>query len=81
MDKLKVTIDFKNKLCDRLYNGVEKAENSWFDKLNEIDDIEIDYKVKMELIEDVNNVIYSVIKEMFEVPNNNIGCIKSESIS
>lgn len=61
MEKLKVTVEFQNALCDRLYNSVEKAEFEWL-KLYCSDKKEL----YGELIEGVNNAIYSVIKEFFD---------------
>lgn len=64
MEKLKVTVEFLNLFCDRLYNTVEKAEFSWAEKYG------LDKKIKSEvwnkLIEGVNNAIYSVVKEFFD---------------
>ena len=64
MEKLKVTVEFQNALCDRLYNTVEKAEFAWLEKYC------LDKKTKAtvwnDLIAEVNCAIYSVVKEFFD---------------
>lgn len=60
MDKQKVTVEFQNKFCDKLYNTVQKAEFAW---LKENCDNESKWN---DLIQAVDTAMYSVIKEFFD---------------
>lgn len=60
MEKLKVTVEFQNKFCDKLYNTVQKAEFAW---LKENCDNESKW---IDLIQAVDVAMYSVVKEFFD---------------
>lgn len=60
MEKQKVTVEFQNKFCDRLYNTVQKSEFAW---LKENCDDESKW---VDLIEAVDMAMYNVIKEFFD---------------
>ncbi len=70
MEKQKVTVEFQNKFCDRLYNTVQKAEFAW---LKENCDDESKW---VDLIQAVDMAMYNVIKEFFDNKGENKdGCM------
>lgn len=61
MEKQKVTVEFQNKFCDKLYNTVQKAEFDWLKRFAP------DKKEHWNnLIGTVDFAIYQVIKEFFD---------------
>lgn len=61
MEKQKVTVEFQNKFCDKLYNRVQHAEFNWIEKYCKDKN-----EVWAELIETVDEALYAVIKEFFD---------------
>lgn len=71
MEKQKVTVEFQNEFCDRLYNEVQKAEFEWLKKHCR------NKKAWNDLIEDVDGAIFLVISMFFE---NTIFCANNTEL-
>lgn len=60
MDKLKVTVDFQNKLCDALYNAVG---TTIFNKLR---GSSLSLKDQTMLVGEVEGAVWEVVKQYFD---------------